>query len=159
MRANLFFDTSAIAKRYVTETGSEWVRAQCEPATENTIILSYATLVEAVAAFCRKARQQDLSQRISEFDRDRHIRLFRRDAEEQYYVIRVTKPICLRAGNLCCSYKLRAYDAMQLATALIISERLTMDGRAAPIFVSADTDLLNVAEAEGLNIQNPNVYS
>ena len=159
MRDNLFFDTSAIAKRYVTETGSEWGKIQCEPATGNTIILSHATLVEAVAAFCRKARQQDFSQRISETDRDRHIKLFRQDAEEQYYVIRVTKPICLRAGNLCRSYKLRAYDAVQLATALIMNERLIIDRRTSLIFVSADVDLLNVAEAEGLDIQNPNAYS
>lgn len=123
------------------------------------IFLSYATLVEAVAAFCRKARQQDFSQRISEPDRDRRIRLFRQHVQEQYSLIRVTKPVCTRAGNLCRSYKLRSYDAVQLATALIISERFTMDGKAAPIFVSADTDLLNVAEAEGLDIWNPNAYS
>lgn len=159
MKDNLFFDTSAVVKRYVAEMGSEWVKTQCELAAGNTIILSYATLVEAVAAFCRKARQQDFSQRISEADRDRHIKLFRQDVEEQYYVVRVTKPIYLRAGNLCRSYKLRSYDAVQLATALIMNERLITDGKAALVFVSADVELLNVAEAEGLDIQNPNAYS
>lgn len=158
MRDKLFFDTSAIAKRYVNETGSEWVRAQCEQIVENTIILSYATLVEAVAAFCRKARQQGLSQRISGADRNRHITLFRQDVEEQYYVIRLTKPICLRVGNLCRSYKLRAYDAVQLATALIMNERFIIDRKTALVFISADVNLLTVAEAEGLGIENPNVH-
>jgi len=159
MSVNLFFDTSAIVKRYVAETGSEWIRAQCKQTEGNTIVLSYATLVEAVAAFCRKARQQDLNQRISEADRDRHVKLFRQHTQEQYGLIRVTKSVCIRAGNLCRVYKLRSYDAVQLATALIMSESFITDGKTAPIFVSADTDLLSVAEAEGLDSQNPNAYS
>ena len=96
--------------------GSEWVKSQCTEATaDNTIILSYATLTEAVTAFCRKARQQDFNQRISEFDRDRHIKLFRQDVEVRYSLVDVTKDIYLHAGNLCRSYKLRSYDAIQLA--------------------------------------------
>lgn len=64
-----FLDTSAVIKRYVYEIGSGWVTAVCQPSAEHTIIISQATLVEAVAAFCRKAREQQLSQGISEAER------------------------------------------------------------------------------------------
>jgi uncharacterized protein len=112
MRVYLFLDTSAVVKRYITETGSEWVKAQCKQVAENTIILSYTTLVEAVTAFCRKARQQDLSQRISEPDRDRRIKRFRRDVEQRYSLVDVTKEVYIHAGDLCRIHKLRAYDAI-----------------------------------------------
>jgi uncharacterized protein len=79
-----FLDTSAVVKRYVAEPGSGWMMAQCQQEADNTIIISQATLVEAVATFCRKAREQNLSQRISEADRDRNIMLFRQDAQRQY---------------------------------------------------------------------------
>lgn len=119
-----FFDTSALVKRYILESGSERVIAQCE---QNSITLSQLTLVEAVTAFCRRARAQNPSQRITESERDRHIRIFRQDTFWQYNIVDVTEPICIRAGNLCRSYKLRAYDAVQLATALL-SERKPRNG-------------------------------
>jgi predicted nucleic acid-binding protein len=143
-------------KRYVTETGSEWIKSQCRKTAENRIILSYATLTEAVTAFCRKARQQDLSQRISELDRDRRIKRFRRDVELRYSLVDVTKEIYIYAGDLCRIHKLRAYDAIQLACALKARNELVALERTAPIFVSADTDLLSIAQAEGFDVENPN---
>ena len=158
MRVYLFLDTSAVAKRYVTETGSEWVRAQCRKISENMIILSHATLAEAVTAFCRKARQQDLSRCISESDRDRRIKRFCRDVEQQYSLVDVTKEVYIHAGDLCRIHKLRAYDAIQLVCALQANIKIVVPEGVVLTFVSADTDLLGIAEAEGLDIQNPNVY-
>ena len=153
-----FLDTSALVKRYVTEPGSEWVEMRCRPAAENTIIISQATLVEAVATFCRKAREQNISQRISEADRDWNITLFRQDVRQQYNVVRVTSTIYSRAGDLCRLHRLRAYDAVQLACTLAVRSKLAALGIQAPTFVSADTDLLDIASAEGLSIENPNDY-
>jgi len=152
-----FLDTSALAKRYVTEFGSAWVIAQCRSKTENTIIISQATLVEVVAAFCRKAREQDISQRISEAERDRNITLFRQDVKKQYNVVRVTAAVYTYAGDLCRPHRLRAYDAIQLASALVARNKLAPVGLA-PTFVSADTELLTIAKAEGLSVENPNIY-
>ena len=151
-----FFDASAVVKRYITETGSDWVMTQCRRAAGNTVILSYASLAEAVTAFCRRARAQNISQRISELERDRHIKLFRQDATRQYSLVRVTKAVYMRAGDLSRIHKLRAYDAIQLVCALEASDRLVALGRTAPIFVSADTDLLSIAQAEGFDVENPN---
>src|SRR5205823_8639603 len=96
-----FLDTSALVKRYVAEIGSDWVIGQCQPGTDNTIIISQATLVEAVTAFCRKAREENLSQRITEDERDRNIMLFRRHARRQYTVVQVTSAVYTQAGDLC----------------------------------------------------------
>lgn len=153
-----FLDTSAVIKRYVTEIGSKWMIGLCQPNADHTIIISQATLVEAVAAFCRKAREQQLSQRIGESERDRIIRRFRQDARRQYNVVRVIPTIYTQAGDLCRSHRLRAYDAIQLACALKLRTTLSPLG-VVPTFVSADIDLLNIAHAEGLSIENPGVYS
>jgi predicted nucleic acid-binding protein len=61
-------------------------------------------------------------------------------------------------GDLCRFHRLRAYDAVQLACALEVRNKLAALGILAPTFVSADTELLNIAKAEGLIIENPSVY-
>ena len=153
-----FFDTSALVKRYVTEPGSAWMIAQCQTEADHIITISQATLVEAVATFCRKAREQNLDQRIDEADRDRCIRLFRQDAQRQFTVVRVTATVYTRAGDLCRFHRLRAYDAVQLACALEVRDILAALEIQAPTFVSADAELLNIADAEGLSIENPNIH-
>ena len=152
-----FLDTSAVVKRYIVETGSEWVTTLCRPLSNHTIIISQATLVEAVAAICRKAKEQDASQRISEIDRDRNISRFRQNAQQQYNLVQVTSAIYTQAGDLCRLHRLRAYDAVQLTCALEVRTTLA-PLQIAPIFVSADINLLNIAQAEGLNVENPNSY-
>ena len=153
-----FLDTSALTKRYVSEQGSQWIISLCQRDAENTLIISQATLAEAVASFCRKAREQNLHQRISEIERDQNIKKFRGDARRQYNVVRVTSAVYTHAGDLCRTHKLRAYDAIQLASVLKIQTALAAL-RVTPIFLSADIELLSVAQAIGLNIGNPNDYS
>ena len=63
------------------------------------------------------------------------------------------EPLLAREG----SHPLRAYDAVQLACALTLCDRLTALG-VAPIFVSADGNLVNVAGAELLSSDNPLNY-
>ena len=101
-----YLDTSAVIKRYVDEIGSGWLTALCQPSAEHTIVISQVTLVEAVAAFCRKAREQQLNQRVSEAERDRIIRSFRRDTQKQYNMVRVASTIYTQAGELCRIHKL-----------------------------------------------------
>lgn len=148
-----FLDTSAIVKRYVTETGSGWVMSLCDPAAGHTILIAQATQAEAVAALCRKAYHGA----ISVADRDRTITIFRRDVRRSYQLERITNAIYIRAGELCRPHNLRAYDAIQLACALTARDRLAALGLS-PIFVCADSLLLGFATAEGLGVENPNTY-
>ncbi|MEO7022330.1 MAG: type II toxin-antitoxin system VapC family toxin [Ktedonobacteraceae bacterium] len=152
----LFFDTPALIKRYLAEKGCAWVRAQCHANAGHTIVISQATSVEAVAALCRKGREINPAQRITLDERDKQIRIFREDTQLEYFIIPVTASIYEKAGDLCRTHQLRAYDAIQLACALTSSDKLARSGEPAPIFVSADDKLLEIARAEGFTIENPN---
>jgi predicted nucleic acid-binding protein len=55
-------------------------------------------------------------------------------------------------------HPLRAYDALQLASALESDTRLVGAGLAPLVFVTADTRLLAAASAEGLAIEDPNAH-
>ena len=52
-------------------------------------------------------------------------------------------------------HRLRGYDAVQLATALVATETLQLQSVSAPMFVAADRDLLTAAAAEHLSAENP----
>lgn len=48
----LFFDTSALVKRYSTEPGTEEVDALIE--SDDTVVISSLSIIETVSAFRRK---------------------------------------------------------------------------------------------------------
>jgi len=52
-----FVDSSALAKRYVAEVGSNWVKSICKPDARNVIACSNLTEVEVSSAFCRRCRE------------------------------------------------------------------------------------------------------
>ena len=145
-----FLDTSALVKRYVTETGSGWARALCQPAAGHLLVISQAALAETVAAFCRKEREGV----ISIPDRDQAIVIFRQHVRRSYSLQRVTTAVYSHAGDLCRVHRLRAYDAIQLACALTLRDTLTALGQI-PTFLSSDADLVTFASAEGLPSDNP----
>ena len=55
----VFFDTSAFAKRYVEESGTEQVLSWCERADE--LMLCVIALPEMISAFCRLQREGRLT--------------------------------------------------------------------------------------------------
>ncbi|HEY0323460.1 MAG TPA: type II toxin-antitoxin system VapC family toxin [Pyrinomonadaceae bacterium] len=59
--ASYFFDSSALAKRYVAETGTAWVQSLADPATGNSLYVARITLVELVSAITRRQRNGDLT--------------------------------------------------------------------------------------------------
>lgn len=152
--ASYFFDTSAIIKRYVSERGQSLIVTLCNPTQGNTLYISQTTLTEIVAGMCRKAREQS----ITLLERDNLITAFRRDARKAYGIQRVTTAIYTTAGNLCRIHALRAFDAIQLASALNLRDKAMINKVSSPIFVCADNNLIHIAEAEGLRVINPNTY-
>ncbi len=65
----------------------------------------------------------------------------------------------LEALRLAETYGLRGYDAVQLSAALKANGERLGRGLLPLILVSADTELNNAGQAEGLTIENPNNYS
>ncbi|HLX56049.1 MAG TPA: type II toxin-antitoxin system VapC family toxin [Ktedonobacteraceae bacterium] len=149
-----FLDTSAIVKRYFLEQGHDWIVALCDSGQAQHIYISQVALVEVVATICRKAREQS----VADEERDSLIDTFRQDCQHTYIIWPVTTAIYTIAGNLCRTYRLRAYDAVQLACVLGLRDEAVATETPKPIFICSDNDLINMAVAENLSIENPNNY-
>lgn len=132
------------------------MKTQCHKKAGCTIAISQATLVEAVTALCRRAREPNPAHRITPEERNKLIALFRKNAVKRYSITTVTTDLYKNAGNLCRIYELRSYDAVQLACALVVRKELIDLGHSAPIFISADNKLLAIATFEGFAVDNPN---
>lgn len=149
-----FFDSSALVKRYVVETGSGWVKGLTDSQAGNTIIVVRITWVEVLSAFGRRQREGSLTAtEVTET-----IDKFRFELKSQYRVIEVDQALFESAGELVVQYPLRAYDAMQLAAAMCIRSLVTQMPDTQLVFVSADDRLLQIAQTEGLVTDNPNNY-
>jgi predicted nucleic acid-binding protein len=144
-----FFDTSALAKRYVAETGSAWVRQISHPTTGNKIYIVSITGVEVISALMKRVREASLTLN----DAQSAIADFRNDFDKQYIRLDVTGSLIQRAMGLPEKHKLRAYDAVQLAAALAISAQSLQQGIPATgvpslVVVASDQELLLPALAE-----------
>lgn len=56
-----FFESSALVKRYASETGTPWVCRLTDPTSGNEIYITRLTGVELIAAFVRKARAGEIT--------------------------------------------------------------------------------------------------
>jgi predicted nucleic acid-binding protein len=147
--AVLALDTSALIRRYDRrEAGSAAVRTLCRRATGHSLLIAQVTPVEVASALARKGREG----LIGPSELDQIWRLFRQHRRLQYRVLAVTEVVYARAERLLFTHSLRAYDAIQLATALAAADLLrglTADFR----FCTADRLQANAARAEGLTVE------
>jgi predicted nucleic acid-binding protein len=149
-----FVETSALAKRYIAETGSVWLRTLLDPSTGCSIYVVRVTAVEMIAAITRRERGRTLTLTDAAAARQ----AFRSDLATAYQVIEVTPALANRAMLLAEQHGLRGYDAMQLAAALEVHVRYLAAGLPAVTCISADTELNAAAIAEGLTIVDPNTH-
>lgn len=145
-----FFDASALVKRYLREVGSEWVR-QLIAHEQPRIFISSLSGPEVLAAIMRKGRTGEASPP----ERDRAVKAFRSEFTTSYALIPPQPTVIQKAMDLLRTYPLRAYDAVQVASALTLPPppqgvKLT--------FVSADEGLLTVTKKLGCPIENPNLH-
>lgn len=149
-----FLDSSAVAKRYLTETGSAWVDELTNPSSGNTIVLAEITLVEVAAALAARHRADDITLE----ERERFVTFFLSHYVNEYDVTTIKRSILDRAVELTQNHRLRGYDAVQLATALAVGDSIVEANLPALTFVAADEDLVSAAQAEGLSSDNPNQH-
>ncbi len=137
------------------EIGSDWILSITDPATDNDLAISQISWVEVHSAFARRLRDRSLSaQRF-----DLIVQKVREDFENEYLVIDVDRTLIETATELVIQHPLRAYDSVQLASALRFqSTTLLSQPETRVIFVSADNRLLDIAQSEGLATDNPNNY-
>ena len=119
--SHYYLDASAIVKRYSPEIGTAWVKALTDPGAGHTIVLGEITLAEVAAAITAKHRAPG---GITVEERSNAIALFLSHCMIDYELIAINRFIIDRAVNLTLNHKLRGYDAVQLATALVANAAL-----------------------------------
>ena len=150
-----YLDTSALVKRYVAEDGSRWLETAIFQSTDNMVLISRITVVEMRSALARRRREAS----IQPHDHADALSALSEDCLLRYRFVELESPVVDLAGELLDQYPLRAYDAVQLASALVV-HRLLIEANLAPLtFVSADDKLLTVARAAGLQTDNPNIHA
>lgn len=151
---NYYADSSVLVKRHVNETGANWFRMLCCPAAGNAIITSWISMVEVYSAFNRRLRESALNPN----DYIQIANDFKVICLNDYELIELNPPIVERSKLLLENHHLRAYDAVQLATALIVNETLQQAGLMLLTFLTADERLLSAAQKENLSTDNPNLH-
>ncbi len=146
-----FLDSSALVKRYIHEVGSGWVQGITEPRQGHQIIVSRLAWVEVMAAFARLRREE----RIEVDDNTAVTRLFQQDFYTQYQVVEFDHAVAQLAGQLTQRQTLRAYDSVQLASAVQLKPAFSRFPTMVLTFVAADKRLLSIAQDEGLAVANP----
>lgn len=137
----LYADTSALIKLYVAEEGTDSVQDAVSRAS--VVAASRVAYVEARAALARAWREsrigkQDVRHAVSGLNED----------WERFLVLEVTSDLARRAGDLAEEHALRAYDALQLASALILKGAVGAEVS----FLSFDEDLSHAAQSAGLTV-------
>jgi predicted nucleic acid-binding protein len=154
MMALYFFDSSALVKRFVHEQGSGWVRETTASVSGHLIHISFLTVAEIASAIARRHCEGSLS--ISELDR--LFGAFPVECARSYLLLRVEEDVIQYAVVLMNRYPLRTADAIQVATALLLSQTLHGAQLGEVIVASADDRVLQAASQEGLRVENPNLY-
>lgn len=151
---NFFLDSSALVKRYVLEVGSDWVNQLVDPALGNRIWISRISGVEVIAAISRRASGGGLVPTDAQIA----IQDFRDDFARQYRIVEISPPRIVAAMDLAERRLLRAYDALQLASAMHVNTRRAAAALAPLTIVSADLELNDAALAEGQVVEVPNQH-
>ena len=138
---NLYLDTSALAKRYVEEPGSEDVLNWMELA--DMIGTGLVTRAETAAGMTGLLNRGILT----EEDFRLALEQFRVDWID-YHRIPVNEELIARTDFLACQYNLRGYDAVHLASALVWQEALMV-----PVTLATyDQELAEACKKSGLRV-------
>ncbi len=127
-----YLDSSALGKRYVQEQGSEWIRALTNPLAEHTLLTARISMIEIYSALAR--RRQEGS--VSPTDCDTAAQAFASHSATQYEFVELDLNVVNIARSLLGRHLLRAYDAVQLASALLANRILQAADLPSLIFVS-----------------------
>jgi uncharacterized protein len=134
---NVFFDSSALAKRYIEEKGTDQVQAILSSAS--ALAVSVICVPEIVSALCCRRRERKLS--TEEYRNPKASVLT--DIDDAA-VIGITEEVIARGVALLEQFPLRSADALHIACAAEWSTDL---------FVSADDRQWKAARARGLRVE------
>lgn len=143
--ANLFFDTSALVKRYHDEPGTERVDELIEHPDASVIVSSLA-VIETVSAFRRKCNLKD----IDESEMLALVGEFFRESLAEFTVLPLEESLVGFSFDLVLDDDLRTLDSLQLSAGLAVFEEIED-----VTFVTSDGHLATVAADHGLDVETP----
>lgn len=146
-----FLDTSVIVKRYIQEKGSTQIWSITRPQPRVRVVLSRITWVETLSALTRLHREGQLSKDSMQEATTALSYHF----EREYRIVEIDKIVIALAGQLVRQHTLRAYDAVQLASAVRFQRKSAALQVMRLTLITADNQLLAAAKAEGLPTLNP----
>lgn len=141
----LYFDTSALAKRYYNEHGHRTVKKIVNNSANQVVICELGP-VEMASVLAKKKREGELTAKNARLRLSRFIY----DRRSAYSVIPVPTEVWQKAIGYVSKHDLRSLDSVHLAAALRLKEtqpHIQM--------VTADGDLYDAADAEQLHPVNP----
>ena len=140
----LYLDTSALVKRYFYEPYSEDVISKWKSATQ--IVTSFVAYAETMASMYRKKRNSGLAEPVIRKTAD----AFHQDWQS-FIRVEVNDTLNEYIDRVVEKYPLRGFDAIHLASAIVIHERLPEDF----VFACFDDRLAGAAQLEGLETFPP----
>jgi predicted nucleic acid-binding protein len=143
-----YLDASAWAKRYYQETGTRWVQDLFTGS--RAIACASLGLIEVIATLARKRKAGEIDPLLSEQKA--------RELEEDwrsFIQVQLTAEAVDKARDLARESALRGADAVHLASALLLQSRFAQDDDQL-IFITADHELKQAAQASGLVVIDPN---
>jgi hypothetical protein len=149
-----YLDTSALGKRYVEEAGSACIRSVTASSAENALLTARITMVEMYSALARRRREGSVPPEFC----DKAAQAFADHSAAEYRFVELDIRLVTLARSLLNKHPIRAYDAVQLASALAANQALVLRDLPPLVFLSADERLLQAAAAEGLAVDNPNLH-
>lgn len=132
----VFLDTSALAKRYVAEQGSDQVLAVCQRA--DSLVISVICLPELISTLCRLVREEKLASAAY-----RALKGGMMANLADVDICEITQEVLASVVSLLELHPLRAMDGLHVACALAC---------APDAFVSADHRQLSAARKAGLSV-------
>jgi len=142
-----FLESSALAKLFIAELGSDRLIALIEPLAAAQKLVSALGAVEVHSAIRRREREGDLSHN----DADRALSILTAESASMTEQP-INTPVIETAKQMLDRHRLRSLDAIQLASGWVA--RATA-GVTDVVFVASDQTLLSAAEAEGFQVWNP----
>jgi predicted nucleic acid-binding protein len=143
-----FFESSALMKLFVFEKGSPAMVRLVERAEDREKTISALAVVEVRSAIRRRERAGELSPAHAASAVTSLNEELRRLIEHP-----MTSAVTARASVVIDKYALRALDALQLGTAIVVDENSPSGERVT--FICSDSRLLSAAEQEGFATWNP----
>lgn len=147
-----FLDASALAKRYVPETGTPSVKDLIDRVPDRFFIILILAFGEIMSIFVRKRNNKIISetayyQVIVEFEKE-----FLNNPE--ILIQSVTDELVKKSLSLIELYSINASDAIILESALRIANELREIGDNL-ILITADIRLYDAAKSSGIKVWNP----